>query len=530
MGAKLLLVLFLTLSLLKVYGVQIQINGNLGLSYGFGNQSVLQNMGVENGLSFDQQIQFLLSGQIEDGLYVSANVGTQTTNLTLYYVPLNIQLGNVTTSAYGINNFSIFGIKTSNFSFGQLYGNILSTTVTVSPLIPYVTIGAILYGSVVIYSDGQVLSPNAYSIDYTTGTIYFSNLTSTKSFTIEYQSGAVSSGLYLLTTSVGTKEDGYNLNGTFCTVFSTPSDQFFGIGSIKNNLFSFQGALNVDQTPSFKVEMTGNDFFFGKELKMDLFYVSEGFRYPMGIVQIPGIGGNLSFGPMDISFNKDYFGITSSGSSINASLEIGTQNGINASVGWNNFQTALSISASNVTTFESFSNDIFTLMLGQNLSNSTNWSVLQIATPVSLEASLTSYGFGLSLSKLIGPSVLNASFSNFQNSIQSSLGVSNMLVAGFPLSWNVQISKASTLSISGNLSLSVPMGTIGLTATTLPAFELSFSNSTWNLSGEIWNNGWNVSAGIQEIFQTLTLSVNAEFENYQNEFGGSLSLNLSGQI
>jgi len=529
MAVKSTLVLFLTLSILKAYGMQIQINGNLGISYGFGAQSILGNLDIQKGFTFNQQMQFILSGQVEDGLYVSANVGTQTTTVTLYYVPLNLQLGNITESAYGINNLSIFGIKTKDFSFGQLYGNVLSTTITVSPLAPYATIGAMLYGSVVIYSDGQILSPNFYSIDYTTGTIYFSNLTSTKTFTVEYQSASVNAGTYLLTTSAGMKNDGYDLMGTFCTVFSTPSDQFFGLGAIKNDMFSFQGTVNFDQTPSFKVEMAGHDFLCGRELKMDLSYVSENFRYPMGIVQIPGMSGNVSIGALNVSFNKDYLGITASGSSVNSSLEIGTQNGISASVGWNGFQTSLSVSASNVAAFESFSNDVFDLMLGQNFSNSTNWSILQIATPLSVEASFSSYGFGLSLSKLIGPSSLNASFSNFQNSIQASFGVSNLLAFGFPLSGNIQISDASTSSIIGNVSFSVPIGTIGLTATTSPAFGLSFSNDTWNVNGEIWNGGWNLTVGIQEILSWLTLSGNVELETNQNQFGGSISLNLSGQ-
>jgi len=530
MVTKLSLALLLVLSVLEVYGMQIQINGDLGLSYGFGDQSILESLDIQEGFNFNQQIQFTLSGEVNDGLYVSANVGTKTTTVTLYYVPLNVQLGNVTTSAYGVNNFSVFGIKIPNASFGQLSGNILNTTVTVSPLVPYATIGSILYGSVVIYSDGQVLNPTLYTIDYTTGTIYFSDLTSTKTFTIEYQSNSSNAGTYLLMTSAGTKDKGYNLNGTFCTVFSTPSDQFFGLGEINNDKFSLQGAVNVDQIPSFKVGLTEHDFFFGQDVKMALSYVSEGFRYPLGIAQVPGIGGNVSIGPVSFSFNKDYFGVTENGSSINSSLEIGTQNGINASVRWKNFETALSISASNVTAFESFSNDVFNLMVGQNFSNSTNWCVLQIATPISAEASVSSQGFGVSLSKLMGPALLNASFSTFQNYNQANLGISNLLAYGIPLSGNIQISNSSTSSIMGNLSFSMPAGKIGLSATTFPSFGLSFSNNTWNLNGQIWNNGWNLTAGVQMNFSNFTLDGNLEFENDQNRFGGSISLNLSGQI
>jgi len=271
-------------------------------------------------------------------------------------------------------------------------------------------------------------------------------------------------------------------------------------------------------------------FFFGQDVKMALSYVSEGFRYPLGIAQVPGIGGNVSIGPVSFSFNKDYFGVTENGSSINSSLEIGTQNGINASVRWKNFETALSISASNVTAFESFSNDVFNLMVGQNFSNSTNWCVLQIATPISAEASVSSQGFGVSLSKLMGPALLNASFSTFQNYNQANLGISNLLAYGIPLSGNIQISNSSTSSIMGNLSFSMPAGKIGLSATTFPSFGLSFSNNTWNLNGQIWNNGWNLTAGVQMNFSNFTLDGNLEFENDQNRFGGSISLNLSGQI
>lgn len=530
MVEKLILVSFLVLDSLSVYGMQVQVNGNLNFSYGFGALPVLSNLNVQSGFDFDQQLQFTVNGEIEDGLYISSSVGTQSNYVTLYYVPLNIQLGNVTSSVYGVNNFSVFGIKTHYISFGQLSGMLLNTTVTVSPLYPSVTLGPMLYGSVSIYFDGQIVNSNLYMVDYTTGTIYFYNLTSSETFSVEYQSASVNNGAYLLTSNAEFNEDGYALNGGFCTVFSTPSDQFFGIGKVGKGDLSIQTALNFDNAPSFETKIDADTKIFGKKMKMGISYTSEGFRYPMGIVQLPGIGGNLSFDSFELSFNKNYIGITSKGSSVETSLILGTQNGLSASVKYKNFQTSISICSSNVSTFESFSNDMFDLMVGQNLSDSSNWSILQIATPISVEASLSSYGFGISLSKLIGPSSLALSFSKTGDYLQGEFGASNLFIMGTPFSGNVQISNASTSALSGNVSCSIPPGTICLTATNYPSFGLSFSNSSWNLNGQLWNEGWNISLGFQMGISNLILNGNMTVEDISNQIGGALSFNVGGQI
>lgn len=530
MVGGLILVSFLVLDFLNAYGMQVQINGNLNFSYGFGALPVLSNMDVQEGFGFDQQLQFMVNGEIEDGLYISSSIGTQTNYITLYYVPFNIQLGNVTSSVYGVNNFSIFGIKTHYISFGQLSGTLLNTTVTVSPLYPSITLGPMLYGSVLIYFDGQIVNSNLYTVDYTTGTIYFSNLSSTETFSVEYQSASINNGSYLLTSNAGFNKSGYALNGSFCTVFSTPSNQFFGIGEIKKDDLSIQTALNFDNVPSFKTEINDNTKIFGKKTKIGISYTSDGFRYPMGIVQLSGIGGNVDFDSFELSFNKNYIGITSSGSSVESALMLGTQNGLSASVKYKNFQTSISVNSSNVSTFESFSNEIFNLMIGQNLSNSTNWSILQIATPVSVEASLSTYGFGISLSKLIGPSSLDLSFSKTGDCLQGNFGISNFFIMDTPFSGNIQISNASTSALIGNVSFSIPSGTIGLTATSFPSFGLSFSNSSWNLNGQLWNNGWNMAAGFQMNMSNLILSGNLTIEDISNQIGGAISFNVGGTV
>ena len=194
MVVKLALALFLALSGIAL-GVRIQMSGNLGLSYGFGDPGVLG----QSGLTFDQQLQFSINGEIENGLYISSYFGTETKWITFYYVPFDLQIGNIISSIYG-NNFQFFGLKLPYLSFGKLIGKMTFLNVNVSPIHPFVTLTPMVYGSLSIYLNNHLLNPNLYTVDYTTGTIYFLDLLAPTTFTIVYQSAYENNATYLLST------------------------------------------------------------------------------------------------------------------------------------------------------------------------------------------------------------------------------------------------------------------------------------------------------------------------------------------
>ncbi len=515
MVVKFPLVLFLALSCVA-FGVRIQINGSLGLSYGFGNYYYL-------GPVFNQQFQFLVNGEIEDGLYISSSIGTNTKWLTLYYIPLDLQIGNSISSIYG-NNIPIFGIKLPYLSFGQLIGKTVILDINVSPIDPYVTL-PMVYGSLSIYLNGHPLDPSLYSVDYTTGTIYFLDLSFPQTFTVEYQSALENSDSYLLSTKLSANQDGYSLSGITCTIFSTPSNQFFAsleaVGSER-----IRTSFNLDTIPSFQID-------FGKEspnYNFDLRYTSEGFRYPMGITQSPGLGVAVNNKALSFSFDRDSISISACSSLINTSFELSSQSGFDLYLKHKNLSGNISIFASNVTTYESFSNEIFSVMLGQNLSNSTNWSAIQISTPVTVQASVNSYGFGLSVSKSEGPSYMNIYLSNFQRSFSMGfnstfLSYNAIFSGGFSL-----YSSAASSMLSANLEFPIMSGTAGINFTSSPSIGFSFSNNVLKFNGQIWAGGWNAGMSLLWNLGSLTLSSDLQLQNIDDKIGGAISLNVSGTL
>ncbi|BBJ28486.1 DUF2460 domain-containing protein [Athalassotoga saccharophila] len=513
MVVKLILALFLALSCVAL-GVRIQVNGNLDFSYGFGYYT---------GLTFSQQFQFLVNGEIENGLYISSSIGTDTKWLTLYYVPLDLQIGNAIPSIYG-NNLPIFGIKSPYFSFGQLIGKTMIVDVTVSPVNPSVTLTPMVYGSLSIYLNGYPLDPSRYSVDYTTGTIYFLDLSFPQTFTVEYQSALENSGAYLFLTKIGSTYDGYSINGIASTTFSTPSNQFFAsVEAIGNE--RIRASLNFDTIPSFQIE-------FGKKFSnsnLDLRYTSEGFRYPMGIAQSPGIGMTLNGKDLSFSFDKKSMSISTFSSLVDTSFELSDQ-GFEFYIKHKDFSGNISIFASNVTTYESFSNDIFSVMMGQNLSNFTNWSVIQISTPVTIQASVNSRGFGLSISKSKGPSCTSVYLSNFQNSLSMGFN-STFMIYNSILSGGLSLySSSASSTLNANLEFPVLSGTAGINLTTSPSIGFSFSNNLLEFNGQISNGGWSTGTSLFWNFGSLTLNGNLQLQNLCDKIGGAISLNVSGTL
>ncbi|MGC9212481.1 MAG: hypothetical protein ACP5F2_03380 [Athalassotoga sp.] len=516
MVVKLAPALFLALSC-AAFGVQIQINGSFGLSCGFGNY-------YYTGPIFNQQFQILVNGEIEDGLYISSSIGTNTKWLTLYYIPLDLQIGNTTSSIYG-NNLPIFGIKLPYFSFGQLIGRTVIVDVKVSPFNPSVTLTPMVYGSLSIYLNGYPMEPSLYSVDYTTGTIYFLDLSFPQTFTVKYQSALENGNAYLLSTEVNSAYDGYSLSAITSTIFSTPSNQFFAsLDAVGNE--RIRTSFNFDTIPSFQIE-------FGKKLSdsnLDLSYTSEGFRYPMGIAQSPGLGVRVNNRNLSFSFDSDSISISTSSSLVDTSFELDDQNGFDLYLRHKNFSGNISIFASNVTTYESFSNNDFSVILGQNLSNFTNWSAIQISTPVTVQASVNSYGFGLNVSKSEGLSFTNVYFSNFQGILNMGLN-STFLIYETILSGGLSVySSAASSILSANLELPLLSGTAGINLTTSPSVSLSFSNKMLEFNSQIWTGGWTVGTSIFWNLGSLALSGNLRLQNLYDKIGGAISLNVGGTL
>uniref|UniRef100_A0A7V3RFJ9 Uncharacterized protein n=1 Tax=Mesoaciditoga lauensis TaxID=1495039 RepID=A0A7V3RFJ9_9BACT len=532
MAVKLILVTFLVFESLNVFGMEIKINDILNLSYGFGSPAVLENLGITEGLSFYQEMNLLIYGEISNGFYLSASVGANN-ELSLNYVPMRITLGNTISSAYGINNFAIFGISSPYFSFGQLSGSVITTTITVSALNPTVTLGPMLYGSVIIYFNGTPLSSNSYTIDYTTGTIYFSNLSISEFLIVQYQSASQTNGTYLLTANMNSNSQNYNFDGTFCTVVSTPSNQYFALEEIKNQNSSMKVCFNIDESPSFTVGLKDKTQVFNKILEGGLSYTSDGFRYPMGIIQLPGFSGTLSYDNFGMNFDQNDFGLSFDSSEMNANFSVSRENGFNASLSSTQIQLALSACSSNVTTFEEVSNGNLNVIGQQNFSNSkfsSFSSQITVATPLSVQASFTSQGMGVNVSKFIGPFMVSAGFGrwSFIPNIETNFNLFGTFFYQLPVSCNFQISTGATAIVSGALNLTLPSGILSLSVNNTTGVGISFSSYCFTVGGQLFGDGFNLSTALQTNVWGFNINGSLCIEKLGNDFGGSIGLKVWG--
>ncbi len=533
MAVKLILVIALVLESCGIFALEIHMGDTFNLSYGFGSPSVLSNLGVTEGFSFYQNMDLLVNGEIMEGLYIYANIGASSDQIALNYVPLNLEIGNTFSSMVDGRNLSIFGLSSPNFSFGQLSGSVEISTVIVSAMNSFVTLGQMMYGSVTIYYNGNILNPALYTVDYMTGTIYFSDLSTPEILTIEYQSALQNSGSYIFTASMGSNQSNDNLNLFACTVFSTQFDQFFISGKIGDRKNSMNLNVNFDQIPSFKVN-TQNEFSVSSGLvKTDLSYTSEGFRYPIGIIQNSGFAGNLSLSgtssKMNINFDQNDFGISVDASTSSFIFSFSKSNGLNLSLYSNGFGVTMNSQSTDTSIFGSFSNGNLNIMTWKSLQNSNFYSMIQLATPLSLQASISSSGAGIFVSKFVNPFNLSFGLTKSASNIIVSAGLNENFFSSVPGCWALNISAGSTLLISGSLNYFLQLGNLSFNASTAPAFGFSFSTSNYAAGCQITqgNINFSISAGIS--FFGLNFDGNMCIENLGSQWGSMVGLKVWGE-
>ncbi len=524
---RLILILFLAFDLFTSgYALNIQTDQSFALSYGFGSPGALLLLQNSQGLSFTQSIGAMVFGKVTDELYMSAMVDEQSVGyLTLTYIPSDFKFGSVQTLGPDLPTFSIFGFSSPNLSIGQLLGNVVRDVFVLSVVNPTVYLGSIMYGSVKVYVDGKLIPQGEYTVDYDNGTITFSNFFTTELVTVEYQSATGGYSSYIGTLKSQEKIGGFSVKTYACTVVASPNNQYFlkAIAVPQNSDSSLSFALNFDESPSVKVEGKSIFPFDGGKVSSSFSYTSVGFRDPLGIIQTEGVGGSLGFenvyGRIAAKLDSNELLLSVDSSSQSMEFKVGKAPNLGIDYTSKNLRLGFTADSSGVRTFESLCTDDLSLRSEQNLLSKTFGVAFDLATPVTLDASIDSGEIGVALSKSFFPYTVSASMTGIFSApygvlnvgfTKQSLWDGSILVGGA----NLSISTNSTFVASGSLELNLPdSDVLSLTLNTNPGLELSFSNYNYTLDAKF--------DGCDTI-----LTGSAAFEMWNLNFEGDLSVAL----
>ncbi len=418
---------------LKFFSLTIQINQSFNTSFSFGSEKILEDLSLPNDFFIAQNMAVRLWGNVNSNFYVYGEL--QNTNVDTFmveYLPWNMQIGTVQLNVAGTFPFSIVGISSPNFSFGQLrgYRKILNFTVECPNQI--FTIGSVAFGSVNVYLNGVLLSSSEYNLNYKDGILSVPSAVPSDVVSVEYQSLTNACPLYALNfnKAFALSKERFEL-GAAAFSSSATNTQLFIFSKVKSGKIALSSWLNVEKNLSFKVKFSRKFHFLGTNNVLDFYYNSQNFRKPMGIPQQTNLGFDLScannFGKMKMSSDLNEMNVSFKQNDSNLFLKVGKNDNLIFRASNKNVRAGLNLKKGVFTTFEEIKMGNVSAYFFQDNFLKKYIATFSLSNPISFEASISSSSVGLKLSKDFG---LIGFSSSFQKNVDATDETFNFKVNG----------------------------------------------------------------------------------------------------
>ena len=292
----------------------------------------------------------------------------------------------------------------------------------------------------------------------------------------------------MLATTKNGKTKNYSLEGSALTIFSTPVNQYFLYSKVSDNNaggnFSVSGYLNIDSTASLRLEAAKKFSFSNSQISLGTYLVTKGFRWPMGIAQNENAGlslfGKNSYGKVGFNSNLNGLSFSLEASKTNLLFQVGKDPNFVVKISNGNSYFGLNLGSGGVQSVQRFQDGPFSLKLNQHFENGKDELGVRInvSTPITFEASISTSSIGWSISKTWGSfkAAVNWEKESTQTreKIKATLSDTSML-SSFPLTWAMGFQTGQSTSLFYlDTNLSLPFGNITLHSSSLPTLFLNY--------------------------------------------------------
>ncbi len=524
-----------------IFGLSMQIDHTISLSYGFGSSTALASINTSKGLTVSQDLNLSLSGEVSNVFFVSGNIGENSiSNLVIQYLPNNLSFGTVQTVSYGTKAFSIVGLSTPNFSAGQLRGSVKQGIFKIQDPNTPIVLGPIAYQSLQIYVNGMQIPLNECVVNYLTGEVFIPNLVRGDVVTVMYQSMNSPSHTYVATLRGKVKNKNYALETSIFAAFATPTNQFFAFTKLSNILpsLSISTYINVDKIPSFKVEGTYIFPLEGGQITVNGDYNTKGFRTPMGVALNEGgdisILAQNSYGSLKFESNEQAFQVSVKTPKNQTTFYVGRNPNFSFNFSSDPIDLNLTAGSSETVAAENVSNENFSLNLTQSFGKIFEMSsMLNISTPITLEASFNSKNIGLKISKSLGPFYAGFSMSKDGSAtVETSLSIKNQwLFKKIPISVGLCLQNSPPkLTSTLNTTIDATFGNISLSLGSSPSVNLTVTKylgkTQYSLQAILEKSSTILDLSLSKNIGTMNANLGFTIAMVNDQIGGKIHLSF----